>query len=69
MKVVRRTPGAGVRKPSQFRKSQRERYRAEIDCDFFAIQAAIDQIGLLGRLITYLVQEFCEWRRRRGTAT
>ncbi len=50
----------------QFRKSQRERYRTEIDCDFFALQAAIDQIGLLGRLITYLVQEFCEWRRRRG---
>ncbi len=49
----------------QFRKSQRERYRTEIDCDFFALQAAIDQIGLLGRLITYLVQEFCEWRGRR----
>jgi hypothetical protein len=46
---------AGLSVWCQFRKSQRERYRAEMDGELFGLQAAIDQIGLLGRLITYLV--------------
>lgn len=33
----------------------------------FHSQAAIGQVGLLGRMIAYLVQEFCEWRGRRSS--